>query len=91
MSGQTDDPASLAAWRAKWESEARRSRFRWRFADPCTVCGEWVGHFSGSAERDGCSLIPLNVPLDELRPNCVDVRRLRIADAIRAATSARPR
>lgn len=85
------DPAEEAAWQARWESEARREFYRWRhWADrPCPHCGELVGHCGGSAEREPCELIPLNVPLDEIRPNCLVVRRIWIGDAIRAACEKR--
>lgn len=75
----------LARERWNWEYEIRRERARWHRAVPCTVCGEWVGHYGGSTTRDPCSCIPLNVQLDEVRPNCYTVRRYWIGDAIRQA------
>lgn len=76
-------PEELAEQRVRWESEIRRERFRWHRGWACTVCGEWVGHFGGSATRDPCSCIPLNVQLEEVRPNCYTVARYWIGDAIR--------
>jgi len=69
---------------ARWELEARREYYRWHRDGPCSVCGEWIGHFGGSVDRDPCRLIPDNVPLEELRPNCMAVRRVHMADKIRA-------
>lgn len=77
--------ADLALERARWESAIRRERFRWHQPTPCTVCGEWVGHFGGSTDRDPCACIPQDVPLEEVRPNCYTVRRYWIGDAIREA------
>lgn len=78
----TDDTA-----RFRHELAARRDFFRVRLlaGDPCSKCGEIVGHFAGNLERDPCPLIPLDVPLEEIRPNCFAVRRSYIGDAIRAA------
>ena len=70
---------------ARWRFAIQRERFRWRQPTPCTVCGEWVGHFGGSAERDPCACIPEDVPLEEVRVNCFTVRRYWIGDAIREA------
>jgi hypothetical protein len=70
-----------------WRREAQREAFRWARPDPCAACGEWIGHFGGSVDRDPCRCIQQNVPLDEVRPNCLTVQRYRIGDAIRAATS----
>lgn len=53
----------------------------------CPMCGERIGHFGGSTERDPCGLIPADVPLEEVRPGCYSVHRSWIGDAIRAATS----
>lgn len=76
--------------RERYHREAARSAWRWRVhTEGCPLCREWIGHFGGSAERDPCKLIPADVPLEELRPNCYDVRRPRIGDAIRAALSPR--
>ncbi len=69
------------------EWAARRASWRWRSDGPCHGCGEWIGHFGGSAERDPCRFIPDDVPLVEVRPNCYDVRRMQICWAIRKATS----
>jgi hypothetical protein len=73
-----------------WWSK-RRSMIEWGKARPCYHCGEWVGHWSGSTPGDPeyrapCPAIPTDVWLEELRPNCVDVLRHRLGDAIRAAT-----
>lgn len=70
---------------ARYESAVRRERFRWRQPTACTVCNEWVGHFGGSVDRDPCACIPLDVQLEEVRPNCYTVRRYWIGDAIREA------
>lgn len=79
-----------AAYMARWRREARREAWRWRVCpDGCPACGERIWHFGGSVDRDPCELIPLNVPLDEVRPNCYAVRRLWIGDAIRAACDAK--
>lgn len=67
----------------------RREQQRWAHPWPCTVCGEWVGHFGGSVDRAPCNCIPLNVPLEEVRPNCFTVRRYWMGDAIRAALDKR--
>lgn len=80
-----DTVVDEAASRTRWQSAVRREAWRWSNPDPCPACGEWVGHFGGSNTRDPCNLIPMNVPLEELRPNCYAVRRLWIGDAIRAA------
>lgn len=71
----------------------RRSFYNWARAEPCRFCGELIGHWGGGQRPEGdarqvarCDLIPDDVWLDELRPNCFDVRRHRIGDAIRAAT-----
>lgn len=70
----------------RWRLAARREELRWSHPWPCSVCGEWVGHWGGSAERPSCNCIPLNVPLEEVRPNCFTVRRHWMGDAIRAVT-----
>lgn len=85
----TDEQAQDAAYLNRWTFAANRERARWRQSWPCTVCGEWIGHWGGSAERDPCSRIPLNVPLEEVRPNRYCVRRHWIGDAIRAACERR--
>jgi hypothetical protein len=77
----------VEAYVARWRREAQREAWRWARDEPCVRCGEWVGHFGGSADRDPCPLIPDNLPLDEVRPNCLTVQRYRIGDAIRAATA----
>ncbi len=79
IEGQADN-------RARWESEARREAWRWRVwrDTPCPACGELIGHFGGSTTREPCELIPKDVPLEEIRPNCYTVRRYWIGDAIRA-------
>lgn len=78
------------ARRQRWEFQARRDYFRTRMlaGDPCPDCGEIVGHFAGSTERDPCKRIPADVPLEEVRPGCYSVKRLHICDAIRAACKA---
>lgn len=72
----------------------RRSFFNWRSTGACRFCHEWVGHWGGGPRPAGdtkpaerCDLIPDDLWLDELRPNCFDVRRHRIGDAIRHATT----
>lgn len=79
------------AARGRWEFAARRDFYRTRLlaGDPCPKCGEIVGHFGGSTERDACPLIPSDVPLEEIRPNCYAVRRSHLGDAIRAVCSGR--
>lgn len=71
--------------RFRWRIAIARERERWGSGEPCDKCGEWVGHFGGSTTRDPCPYIPLNVYLEEVRPNCMTVRRYQIGDAIRAA------
>lgn len=78
------------AWVARWEREAAREAVRWRRYDTCPQCGERIGHFGGSVERDPCPNIPLNVPLEEVRPGRYAVRRPTLADAIRAVREKRP-
>jgi len=85
LSEPINEAATDAEYRARWQSAIRRERWLWSKPIPCPVCGEWVGHFGGSLERDGCSMIPLNVPLEEVRPNRYTVMRHWIGDAIRAA------
>ena len=58
----------------------------WENPDQCPHCGEWVGHFGGDAARDPCALIPDDLPLQEVRPNCYTVRRHWIGDSIRGVT-----
>lgn len=72
------DDAADDAYRARWQSAARRARWLWSLSTACHECGEWVGH------RGACGFIPLNVPLEEVRPGCVAVRRRWIGDSIRA-------
>lgn len=79
------DDATAEQLRDRWRWAVKRARWLWARTDKCPRCGEWIGHFGGSAERDPCDLIPLNVPLEEVRPNCFEVRRDWIGDAIRAA------
>ena len=69
----------------RWRVSINRELLQWRTGEACPECGEWIGHFGGSAERDPCSYIPLNVPLEEVRPNCLTVRRHWRCDVIRAA------
>jgi hypothetical protein len=76
--------------RFRHEFAARRDAYRWSNApDACPLCGERIGHFGGSTERDPCKQIPQDVPLVEVRPNCYAVRRHRIGAAIRVACEAR--
>lgn len=77
------------SWVARWQREATREAVRWRRHDTCPQCGERIGHFGGSVERDPCSMIPKGVPLEEVRPNCLQVRRPQVGDAIRAACAAK--
>lgn len=69
----------------------RRARWLWSLSGPCSVCGELIGHWGGPLgayqddPRPRCSMIPPDVWLDEVRPNCFDVRWHRIGDSIRAA------
>lgn len=85
----TDDEEKL---QAAYEFAVRRDFYRWRLiSDECPVCGERIGHFGGSTERDPCRLIPQGLPLVEVRPNCYAVRRHRIGAAIRVACQARGR
>jgi hypothetical protein len=73
----------------RWMAAIRKELRFWRLSTACPHCGEWVGHFGGRVDRDPCTLIPLNLPLDEVRPNCYVVRRAWIGDAIRAACEKR--
>lgn len=71
--------------RERWRHEIRRELFRWHsLPEGCRLCGERIGHFGGDMQRDPCALIPHNVPLEEVRPNCYAVRRHWIGDVIRA-------
>lgn len=76
------EDADEEAYRERWRWAIRRDRLRWATGEPCHKCGQWVGHFGGSITVDPCSLIPLNVPLEEVRPNCYTVLRQWIGDAI---------
>lgn len=81
-----------AEHRARWGLEIQRELYRWRRQpDGCVLCSERIGHFGGSVERAPCPRIPLNLPLEEVRPNCTTVRRHWIGDAIRAACVKRGR
>ncbi len=80
---------SAARELAVWQSAARRDWYQWRLADQCFACGEWVGHFGGSVDRDPCPRIPQGLALEEVRPNCYLLRRHRMVDAIRAAVEKR--
>lgn len=73
------------AWVLRWQHEATKEAVRWRRYDTCPQCGERIGHFAGSVDRDPCGAIPLGLPLEEVRPNRLEVRRPRLGDAIRAA------
>jgi hypothetical protein len=70
---------------ALWRRAIARERFRWRTGEPCRICGEWIGHYGGDLERDPCSCIPQDVPLEEVRPNRYCVLRHWIGEAIRHA------
>lgn len=83
------EDATEAEHRARWIMAIRREQYHWSTGETCSYCGEWVGHFGGRVECDPCPLIPLNVPLEEVRPNRMTVRRNWIGDAIRAATGGR--
>ena len=86
------EAAEEQAYRFRHLRYIRRDLFLWRFEpDGCIECGERIGHWGGSAERPECLRIPLNVPLEEVRPNCFAVRRHWIGDAIRAAEQSAPR
>lgn len=83
----SDDDEKL---QAAYEFAVRRDFYRWRvIPDGCPTCGERIGHWGGSADREHCPLIPLNVHLEEVRPNCMQVRRHRIGAAIRVACESR--
>jgi hypothetical protein len=86
----TDRPTETRSeHRERWILEIRRELFRWHRGEACNLCGEWVGHWGGSTDREPCSVIPLNLPLQEVRPNCNTVHRHWIGDAIRAACEKR--
>lgn len=96
MNSAHDDTMAAAAHRAHVEFAVRRSVYRWRYEGSCPSCGEWIGHWGGPGPnappgdtRPHCPRIPLDVILEEVRPNCYDVRRPRIGDAIRAAEARR--
>ena len=70
--------------RDRWRWEARKEAWRWSSnPDGCSKCGQRIGHWGGDATTDPCDLIPTNVPLEEVRPNCYMVRFPTIGDAIR--------
>lgn len=75
--------------RKRWKLLISREMEHWETGKPCRYCGEWVGHWSGSADRPPCPMIPLNIPLQTVRPNCSQVYRHWIGDAIRAACEKR--
>lgn len=75
--------------RALWVEAIEFELVHWENPEVCPHCGEWVGHFGGSTDRDPCALIQQDVPLEEIRPNCYAVRRHYIGDAIRAACEQR--
>lgn len=86
------------AAKERWRREIRREMLRWGSGERCTACGEWVGHWSGGGAVDAfgerrppCPTVPLDIYLQEVRPNCVTVRRHWIGDAIRAAEKKRAR
>lgn len=85
VSGAPPEDESREERKVRWRREIDRELWRWRHFDDCPLCGERVGHWGGSVERSPCELIPLNIPLEEVRPNCLVVRRYWIGDAIRAA------
>lgn len=77
-------------WRREIDMEMRR----WgRNGEQCLACGEWIGHWGGGGvdrfgePRPPCRLIPQDVPLQQVRPNCYTVRRHWIGDAIRSHAS----
>ena len=80
----TPEQIEEARTSGRWQWAIRRELFRWSLDEPCPVCGEWIGHFGGDAQRDPCPRIPQDVPLEEVRPNCYTVRRHWVGDAIRA-------
>lgn len=77
--------------RARWHKLIERELVHWASGKSCRYCGQWVGHWGGGApgEPPPCPMIPMNVPLEEVRPNCLMVRRHWIGDAIRAACEKR--
>lgn len=80
------DPPITGEGFARWRFAIRREQFRWRTGERCVFCKEWIGHQGGGVPGiPACTLIPLGVPLEEVRPNCFTVRRYWIGDAIRAA------
>ncbi|HEU6454933.1 MAG TPA: hypothetical protein VN201_05675 [Roseateles sp.] len=92
MDEQPVETAEQAAARelAAWQSAARRDWFQWKLsASPCNFCGEWVGHWGGSNDREVCPAIPEGMAIEEVRPNCYLLRRHRMVDAIRHACDAR--
>jgi len=90
MTSMTTISEAAEALQRRYEHEVHCEVRRWRaWADGCIICGERIGHFGGSVERDPCRLIPQNLPLEEVRPNCYTVRRYWIGDAIRAVCDGR--
>ena len=85
LAGPVAADAGTEQFDARWQYYIRRELALWRHPTACPACGEWVGHFGGSAERAPCRHIPLGVPLEEVRPNCYTVQRNWAGDAIRAA------
>lgn len=73
----------------RWQFAIRREYWCWYSGEPCSKCGEWVGHFGGSVDRDPCPRIPTDVPLEEVRPNCYRVQANWIGDRIRHALDQR--
>lgn len=69
--------------RMRWRFAIRVHKFRLRRGEACSKCGQWVGHWGGDNERDPCPLIPSDVPLREVRPNCYEVRYRRFSDTLR--------
>lgn len=78
--------ADLANLEDRWRFAVRRQVWRNRTGEACKECGEWIGHFGGSVDRDPCSCIPLGVPLEEVRTNCYQVRAEWLVDRIRHVT-----
>lgn len=86
MLAEPEDMEERARW--LWALADRRAAYRWRHQQvPCQECGRWIGHWGGDTTTGPCKMIPDDVPLEEVRPNCYEVRRLTpwIGDAVRKA------
>lgn len=90
---EPEDPAAETPerQRRRWKLTIGREMVQWASGDRCRYCGQWIGHWGGGVAGGPppCPMIPLNLPLDEVRPNCLMVRRHWIGDAIRAACEKR--